>query len=299
MARLPKANELSSREDFIIQSFSSMKKVNTMANKLFDLYFIDVDRNSELTPMMRTMVPTYYIDPTNPEHPGCYILAGKSSVSYLERIVYIQPYINEKGKYEYDLSAWRGLLINPVEFADKSKAFRKSKLEPLVIMGERNGERYNQSLILREDTSKAKEELVVPFLQVPNRKRDGEDAFQNALQTMVYDPFYQYLPRYLYRGIPFTHVPQETIQELIDMDLTEFITEEHDRISVTKSLFPTIKADNRFSIGRVPNPDINTSGGRYHYVVMQEILNEHGSPYITIYTLLAALQLQNPEDYDG
>lgn len=295
MARIPKATELSSREDFIIQSFPHMKKVNTMASKLFDLYFIDVDRNSELTPMMRTMVPTYYIDPTNPEHPSCYILAGKSSISYLERLVYVQPYVNDKGKYEYDLSGWRGLLINPVEFTDKTKPYRKSKLEPLVVMGERNGDRFNQSLILREDTSTARDELVIPFLQVPNRKRDGEDAFQQALQMMIYDPFYQYLPRYMYHGLQFAAVPQDVIQDMIDNDITEFITLEHDRVSVTKSLFPTLKNDQRFAIARVPDPDIDTSGGRFHYVIAQEILNDHGVPYVTIYTLLAALQLCMPE----
>ena len=55
----PKLNELSSREDFLIEQFQYMKKLNKMAAKLFDLYYIDVDRNSELSPMMRNMMPPY------------------------------------------------------------------------------------------------------------------------------------------------------------------------------------------------------------------------------------------------
>lgn len=291
MPKRPKATELSSREDFVIQSFGDMKKINTMASKLFDLYFIDVDRNSELTPMMRTMVPQYYVDPNNPEHPGCYILAGRSSISYLERIVYVTPYIEEKGRYAYDLSAWRGLLINPVEFQDKAKTFRKTKLEPLVVMGERNGEWFNQSLIMREGDSTAKQEMVIPFLQLPNRKRDGEDAYQHALQQLIYEPSYQYMVGYLYHGMQYRAIPEDVITDLLEYDITEFITLEGDRVLVTKSLFPTIKNDHRFSIAKVPEPDIDTSGGRFHYVIGQEILNEFGAPYITIYTLVAALQM--------
>lgn len=298
MAKIPKTTELSSREDFIIQSFAHMKKINTMANKLFELYFIDVDRNSELSPMMRTMVPTYYIDPTNPEHPGCYIIAGKSSVNYLERMMFVTPYVNDKGKYEFDLSGWKGLLINPMEFAAKVKPFRKSKLEPLVVLGERNGERFNQSLILREDTTSARDELIIQFLQTPNRKRDGEDAYQRALQTLIYEALYQYLPRYLNSGMQFAVVPDSTIAELVEYDSADFVTQDGDRVTVAKTMFPDLKADYRYSIAKVPNPDIDTSGGRFHYVISQEMLNEHGSPYITIYTLVAALQLKYPDAYD-
>lgn len=298
MAKIPKTTELSSREDFIIQSFAHMKKINTMANKLFEVYFIDVDRNSELSPMMRTMVPIYYIDPTNPEHPGCYIIAGKSSVNYLERMMFVTPYVNEKGKYEYDLSGWKGLLINPMEFASKVKPFRKSKLEPLVVLGERNGERFNQSLILREDTTTARDELIIQFLQTPNRKRDGEDAYQQALQTLIYEALYQYLPRYLNSGLQFTVVPERTIAEMLEFDIADFVTQEGDRVTVPKTLFPDLKSDYRYSIARVPNPDIDTTGGRFHYVIAQEMLNEHGTPFITIYTLVAALQLREPDAYD-
>jgi hypothetical protein len=268
-----------------------MKAINTMAAKLFDLYYIDIDRNTELSSMMRTMTPPYYVDPTNPEHPSCYILAGRSSVPYLERIMYVTPFVDEKGKYQYDLSGWRGLLINPVEVADKLKEFHKTKLEPLVIMGERNGDLYNQSLILREDKTAAKDELVIPFLQLPNRKRDGEDAYMQALQSLIYDPSYQYLVGYMNRGLKFRQIESEIIQDMLDNDITEFVTLDGDRVAVTKHLFPGLKSNDQiFSIAKVDQPDIDTSGGRFHYVISQEVL-KNGTTYVTIYTLLAALQM--------
>lgn len=289
----PKINELSSREDFVVEQFPVMKKINKMADRLFDLYYVDIERNSELSPMMRTMVPLYYVDPLNPEHPSCYILEGSSSIPYLERMMYITPYVNAKNKYEYDLSGWKGLLITPTEFNAKTKDFRKTKLEPMVIMGERfGGERFNQSLILREANTPAKQELVIPFLQLPNRKTSGEDAYYGALNELIYTPFYQYLYGYMSRGLRFTPIPQEKVIELYENDVVDLITDDEDIVTVTKSLFPCIAKDQRFCIAKVSNPDIDTSQGRFHYVVMEEMLNEFGSAYVTIYTLLAALQMK-------
>ena len=289
----PKINELSSREDYVVEQFAVMKKINKIADKLFDLYYVDIDRNSELSPMMRTMVPLYYVDPLNPEHPSCYILEGSSSIPYLERMVYITPYVNAKNKYEYDLSGWKGLLITPTEFNAKTKDFRKTKLEPMVIMGERfGGDRFNQSLILREANTPAKQELVIPFLQLPNRKMSGEDAYFGALNELIYTPFYRYLYGYMGRGLKFIPIPQEKVVELYENDVVDLITEDEDIVTVTKSLFPCITREQRFSIAKVSNPAIDTSQGRFHYVVMEESLNEFGSSYITIYTLLAALQMK-------
>ena len=287
----PKINELSSREDFVVEQYATMKKLNKICNKLFELYYIDVDRNSELSPMMRSMVPLYYVDPNNPEHPGCYILAGRSNIPYLERIVYVTPYVDAKGKYAMDLSGWKGVMIPPAEFEAKCKDFRKSKLEPMVIMGERGGDRFNQSLILRESNTAAKQELVLPFLQLPSRKMEGEDAYQHALRTLVYDPFYQYLDRYLHQGLRFVSIPPETVEALYENDVADFITDDEDVVTVTRGVFPTISRDQLFSIAKVEKSDIDTSGGRYHYVIMQEDVTENGMAYITTYTLLAALQL--------
>jgi hypothetical protein len=294
--RRPQANELSSREDFIIQQFEYMKKLNAIARDLYDLYYIDVDRSSELSPMMRTMVPSYYIDPMNPEHPSCYMIPGKSSQSYLERMLMIHPYMDSKNKYFFDLSAWRGLVINAQEFHKKGRGFRKTRLEPLVIMTEQNGERYANSLVLREGATSAKGEYIIPFLQLPNRKSYGEDAFRAALKQLVYEPFYQYLTTYLERGgLPYTAVPAETIEDLVDTGIADFVTVEGDRITVTKNIFPSLASKKRpeetFFVARVPNPAIDVSGGRYHYIVMQCLLNEFGVPYATVYTLLAAMQL--------
>lgn len=290
----PKVNELSSREDFIIEQFPTMKKINKIADKLFDLYYIDVDRNSELSPMMRGMVPTYYVDPNNPEHPGSYIIAGKSSIPYLERIMFVTPYVNEKSKYEYDLSGWKGLLITPVEFSNRTKEFRKTKLEPMVIMGERyGGERFNQSLILRESNTPAKQELVLPFLNLPNRKMAGEDAYQQALQTLIYQPFYQYLAGYIRQALSFTSIPQEDVIDFCENDVIDMTTGDGDIVTVTKSLFPCIAKDHRLSIAKVNSDEVDSTGGRFHYVIQEEILNEYGASSIIIYTLVAALQMSD------
>ena len=287
----PKLNELSSREDFLIEQFAYMKKLNKMAAKLFDLYYIDVDRNSELSPMMRNMVPPYYVDPTNPEHPGCYILAGKSSVPYLERMVFVTPFVNEKGKYENDISAWKGTIIKPLEFNEKSKEFRKTKLEPMVIMGERNGDLITQSIIVRESNTPAKQELVLPFLMLPNRKRDGEDVYQRALQASIYDALYQYLIHYVYRAERFVAVPPEAIDAILDKGVADLYTEDGDIVTVTKNVFPCIERGQRFSIAKIRDPMIDTSGGRFHYMVAQEALTPLGQPAICIYTLMSALQM--------
>lgn len=297
--RKPKVNELSSREDFVIEQYASVKKLNKMAGKLFDLYYIDVDRNSELSPMMRSMVPTYYVDPNNPEHPGAYILAGKSVTSYLERMMFVIPFVDSKNKYAMDLSGWKGLLMSPAEFILKTKDFRKTRLEPMVIMGDRYGERFNQSLILRESATPAKQELVLPFLQLPNRKMAGEDLYQQALQELIYKPFYQYLPGYIRQPIQYTSLSPLLVEELLDSDVCDLEMEDGDIVTVTKSLFPTLAREDRLAIGRVPNPNIDTSGGRMHYIVRQEALNEFGADYIVTYTLLAALQMRRFDEENG
>lgn len=287
----PKLNELSSREDFLIEQFQYMKKLNKMAAKLFDLYYIDVDRNSELSPMMRNMMPPYYVDPTNPEHPGCYILAGKSNVPYLERMVFVTPFVNEKGRYENDISAWKGTIIKPLEFNEKTKDFRKTKLEPMVIMGERNGDLINQSIIVRESNTPAKQELVLPFLMLPNRKRDGEEAYQRALQVSIYDALYHYLTHYVYRAERFVAVSPEDIDTMLNNGVVDLYTEDGDIVSVTKNVFPCVDRSQRFSIAKIKDPMIDTSSGRFHYMVTEEILTPIGQTAICIYTLMSALQM--------
>lgn len=286
-----KLTELSSREDFIVDQFPTMKKVNTVCSKLFDMYFIDSDIDNELSPMMRTMVPNYYIDPINPEHPSCYLIVGKSSVSYLERWVEVYPFVNSKGKYEYDLSGYKGLLFNPVAFQEKVKGFRKTMLEPLVVIGEQNGERVNQSVVLREKSSTAKQEHIIPFLLVPNRKKEGNEAYRNVVEKLVYEPFYRYLPKYLKQDLNFYPIPMSSILEILENDVVDFVTEDGDRLTVTKGMFPGMKADQHFYIAK-PDALIDTSYGKFHYVIKQEFMNDHGSYYMIAYTLVAALQLK-------
>lgn len=287
----PKVNELSAREDFVIEQYASMKKVNKIADKLFDLYYIDTDRSKELTTMMRTMVPLYYVDPNDPEHPGAYILAGKSSIPYIEQMVFIEPYVNAKSKWEYDISAYKGLLVTPTEFNAKSKDFRKTKLEPMVLVGEQYGEKFNQSLVLRERDTPAKQELILPFLQLPNRKAAGADAYLDALNKLIYNTFYQYLPRYLKQDMQFRVVPKDTISTLIEEDVASFFTLDEDIVTVTRVLFPCMAVDHHVSIAKVPHPDLDTSKGRFHYIIKDEAMNEAGTIWMTIYTLVAALQM--------
>lgn len=294
---MPKAkrNELSSREDFIIDQFATMKKINTMASKLFHLYYID--SGIEMSSMMRTMVPRYWVDPLNPEHPSYYILAGQSNIDYLERMVFIAPFV-DGSKYAYDLSAWKGLLINSASFTEKAGKFRKTKLEPMVIMKDHLGERVNQCLILRETDTSAKAELNLPFLHLPNRKRDGDEAYQAALDQSIYRQFYQYLDQYMYTSLPFKVIDLYMIEEMLDKGVVDIPTDKDDVITMSKALFPTVKLDHRFKLARVPHPLIDTSGGRYHFILSEEYLNDSGVPYITIYTLMAALQINSMSDTD-
>lgn len=281
-----------SREDFAIVQFPYMKKIMKICATMFDYISITTDPTAELSPMMRTMVPQYYVDPVNPEHPGAYLIAGQSNVSYLERLMVVAPFANQKGKYEYDLSAYNTLLINTAEFSTKTKDFRKTKLEPLVLMGEQNGERFTQSLIMREGDTKAKDEYPISFLHLPNRKSYGEDAYHEAVETLVFKPCYQYLYRYLHRGNHFIEIPKDIIEEMKTEDVTDLISEEGDTIIVAKSILPNLKNDSIVSLAKVKDPDIDTSGGKNHYIIREESIDEDtGSVYMTIYTLLAALSL--------
>ena len=294
MAR--KLSELSSREDFVIEQFATMKKINSICSKLFDLYFVDVELDTELSPMMRTMVPPYWIDPTNPEHPSCYVIAGQSNISYLERMIHIWPYVNDRNKFEYEISAYRGLVIPPLGFAEKSKSFRKSKLEPMVAMSNQGNDRTPKTLILREESTNAKDELALDFLQVPKRKRDGDDAYLEVVNAVIYRPWYRYLTTYLEeRELPFVEVPKETIMAIVNYDLADFITAEGDRITITKGILPLLSKDtevHKYFVAKVPNSLCDTSAKRFHYVIKETFHNTRGTAYMAIYTLLAAMQLQ-------
>ena len=293
MAR--KLSELSSREDFAREQFPTMKKLNSLCAKLFELYFVDIDLDAELSPMMRTMVPPYWIDSANPEHPGCFILAGQSNISYLERMIQLWPYVNERNRYEYEISAYRGLVIPPLIFNEKAKSFRKTKLEPLVAMATRGNEQIPKSLILREESTSAKAELILDFLQLPKRSLSGDKAYLDAVNKIVYQQWYRYLPIYLSRReLLFTEVPSQTIDDIVNYDLSDFVTSEGDHITITKGILPLLSKDTEFHkyfIAKVPNPLCDTSAGRFHYVIKETFLNTRGTAYIAVYTLLAAMQL--------
>lgn len=288
---MPKITELSSREDFIIEQFATIKKVNTIASRYFDAYYIDIDHDTELSPMMRSMIPVYYVDPNNPFHPSCFVLAGQSTIPFLERIVHIFPFMNKNGKYEWDISAYHGLLMNAAAFTSKTKGFRKTKLEPMVIVGKKDGRPFNKNLILREGHTSASEEMVIPFLQLPSKKESGADAYYNALEHLIYAPFYQYLGGYMDQDLKFQRISEQTIALMIEDGVAEFFMEDGDHLTVAKSMFPGTKTDHIFEICKVPQPNIDTSTGRFHYIISETTVNEYGSPLVIAYTLLAALQL--------
>ena len=73
--------------------------------------------------------------------------------------------------------------------------------------------------------------------------------------------------------------------------LADFITKEGDRVGVTKELIPTFNKANRYRIERVPDPDIDTSEGRFHYIIEEDIMTPMNTVGITVVTLVAALQL--------
>lgn len=296
---MAKTIAMSSREDFILYQYTNFKKLMKICGTMMDLVYITMDRESELSPSMRKMVPPYYVDPLNPEHPSRYILAGQSSIDYLERLMVVAPYVDAKGKYQFDLSGYLSLLVNVGEFEMKTKNFRKTKLEPFVIVGDRDGASYNQSLILREEDTPAKDELVMPFLHLPSRRSVGEDNYVAALNTLVFNPCYQYLYYYLMRSeesmMPYVTIDERTIRSCLDNDIVDFVADDGSTVIVTKMLLPCLRQMDRVQFAKVPFPAIDTSTGKNHYIIKEEMCNDAGLPYITIYTLLSALSIEDEE----
>ena len=264
---------LSSREDYLVNQFSDMRDVNRLARRLYDVYYIDIDYSRELSPMDRMIMPNYWVDPQNPEHPVAYILAGKSSLSFVERITYIYPYV-EKKKFRYDLSAYRGSIINSQEMFDITKPYRKSKLDPFV-----EDKKDQKIIILKEDD----DGIQIPILSVTH----PEDIY-----NLIYQKFYRYLPNYLQnQKIHYTKVESSAIEDLMDCRRVPIYTEEGDRVDLTKELFPNIKKDMELYIGRVPNPNIDQMSDKWHYILIDQFLTKENIPYVVTYTLIAAIQM--------
>lgn len=286
---------LATREDFISEQFVFMRKLNSKLEKLFDIYYVDVDPGTELTPMMRQLVPQFFIDPFNPEYPGRYRIAGKSTDSLLERVVFITPYVDEKGKYVGDISAWKGLLVNSSEFSLKCKAYRKTMLDPIVFIGNNDrGSKYPEALMLRENSTKAKEEMVLPFLKLPDRTIDGEDAYQEALHRLIYQPFYRYLIGYLQKGVPMIELPAKTIDEIMDeMSSDYFMESTGDTLTLTRDVMPNCRREYKYELGAVPRgmmPD--PEGPKQHYILKEMQLTNSGLDWMTTYTLFSTIRIE-------
>ena len=86
-------------------------------------------------------------------------------------------------------------------------------------------------------------------------------------------------------------ISPEAIDAILDKGVVDLYTEDGDIVTVTKNVFPCIERGQRFSIAKIRDPMIDTSGGRFHYMVAQESLTSLGQPAICIYTLMSALQM--------
>lgn len=264
---------ISSREDYLINQFPDMRDINRLARKLYDVYYIDIDHSRELSPMDRIIMPNYWVDPQNPEHPVAYILAGQSSIRFIERLTYVYPYV-EKKKFRYDLSAYRGSLINSQEMFDVVKPYRKTKLNPIV-----EDKKNQKSIILKEDH----DGIRLPILNASC----PEDIYH-----LVYQKFYHYLPDYLQnQEIHYTKIESSVIEDLMECRRVSVYAEEGDRVDLTKELFPNIKKDMELYIGRVPNPNIDQASDKWHYILIDQFLTKENIPYAVTYTLIAAIQL--------
>lgn len=286
---------LTTREDYAIEQFAFMKRLNSKLEKLYDIYYIDVDPGSELTPMMRQLVPPFFIDPLNPEYPGRYLIPGKSREGHLERVVYLTPYVDKKGKYIGDISAYKGMLFNAADFTLKCKSFRKTLLEPYVFMTEdERGSRYPEAMMIREGKTNAKEEMVIPFLKLPSRATQGEDMYQDALQRLIYQPFYRYLIGYLRVGVPTFPIPEKHIDELMDdMNSDYECSQTGDTLTLTRDLIPGCRREYKYELGAVPRqmmPDPN--GPKQHYILKEIQSTEEGMEYLTTYTLFSTIALE-------
>lgn len=290
-ARRGKSQDLSSREDYLIAQFQNFRDINKLAIKMFDCYYIDSEPSQDLSPMMRTVVPALWVDPNNPEYPGMYVLAGHSTVSFLERMIFITPYVNDKGKYINDLSAYKGLLINAAEFYGKTKAYRKTSLEPIVVVSDGIlGEHTPQSVILRESRTKRKDEMVIPVMQLPAKSTENMALYTEILEKSVYSPFYRYLHKYLGRdNLRYMKLRPEVIDEIKDNGRADIVFSEDRVLSLSKDVMPALSPKNRYSVCFVQDADVPPESGKFHVILKEETLNERGNSTITILTLMAAI----------
>lgn len=285
---MARKNELSSREDFLIEQFADMRNINKFARKLYSVYYLDIDHFHELTPMERMIVPSYWIDPQNPEHPSAYILAGQSMVTFIERISYVYPYVSGK-KYAYDLSAWQGSLINSQEFFDTTKDYRKTKLDPIVVEDKKDSD--TKYIHMKEKDAGIK--IPIPAIVSKEECNDQGIGYYDEIYLTMYRQFYRYLPKYLNsQKINYKEIGEEDILDLLDSRCISAYTPEGDEVSLTRDLFPNLKkSNNKLFIGRVPDPLIEDQSEKWHYIIMEQQLNDDGAPYFVTYTLVAAIQL--------
>lgn len=287
---MARKNELSSREDFLVEQFTDMRNINKFARKLYSVYYLDIDHFRELTPMERMIVPSYWIDPQNPEHPSAYILAGKSLVDFIERISYVYPYVTSNGKkYAYDLSAWQGAMFNSQEFFEATKDYRKTKLDPIVVEDKKDSD--TKYIHMKEKDHGIK--IPIPTLMTREECSAQGIGYYDEIYLTMYRQFYRYLPKYLNsQTISYKEIPEEDILDLLDSRCIDAFTPEGDEVTLTRDLFPNLKkANNKLFLGRVPDPLIEDQSEKWHYIIMEQQFNDEGAPYFVTYTLVAAIQL--------
>lgn len=280
--------ELSSREDFIVEQFAAMKKFNTLASKVFELYYIDSNPAAELSPMEQQVLPPFYIDAMNPEYPGQYVFAGKSLLDYTERILYITPYMDEKGKYIGDISAWKGLLVNPTEFAMKTKGYRKTKLDPVTAVGDilDRGNGKPQAIVLRERGDRPELEYPIPFLQLPNRRVEGDQAYFDCLEQSIYRPFYHYLTDYLKGSINFEALDVRLLDDLKEYGAADILTGDGHMLSISREIMSQVSEKVQYFLGFA-----GMDGDKAHYIMKEIRPNEEGKPHAILYTLFSVLDV--------
>lgn len=290
---MAKGKSLASREDFMIEQLVTMKKVNSMMSRLFEIYYIDVQPGNQLSTMMLTVWPRFYVDPLDPEYPSQYTIVGKSLVPYLERAVFINPYVGDKGKLQWDLSAYKGLVFNSAEFQMKAKLYRKTKLEPYIIMGDqKDGSRYTQSVLMKEPGMKKSETLVIPGLNLPSRQLYGVEAHRAMLQKIVYDAYYRFIFDYLKDpSLVFHMIPDDVIEGVKEEYAIEYTTHEGDIITLSKEIIPQPTVDHKYSLAWVENAHVEPGCGKRHYLLAEDYETPNGMRYMSVYTLFAILSL--------
>lgn len=279
------------REGYMVAQFPDMINLNKRFRQLYSAYFIDPAYMEELSLVDRSIIQEYWVDLDDPIHPSAYVIAGASTLPYVERLSVVYPYPTKKA-LKYDMSAYQKALINSQVFFEETKNMKKTKIVPAVDAIEVDEGFKTAALILRQDDMEA----TIPILNLPNRSKQKEQ-YHEMLDQLVYRKFYRLLPSYMTQELEFNSIPQEEIDSMVDGGLMNAVTHDGEVVNLNKEIFPLIKPNQTMEIATVPNPliDEDQRSVKAHYVIRDTVYSDDdtNTPIVVTYTLVSALRLKS------